>query len=120
MGIGKEGIEVGHGAELGVHLLVVARGIVAAERTLTSLLADGVDGHEPHDIDTHLVQTGQVLAGSIESSLGSELADVHFIDNAAMPIGLVGFNGCFLLALARDKQGNKDEENVIDFFHDKY
>jgi hypothetical protein len=53
-----EGLEVGLGAELRVHAVIVADRIRAAERALAVLHADRVDRHQPQDIDADSFSRG--------------------------------------------------------------
>ncbi len=46
--------EVLHGAEVGVDVFVVGYRVGATEFALAVFLADGVDGHEPKNVDAHI------------------------------------------------------------------
>ncbi len=85
--------EVVNSAELGIDALVVADGVVASELTLPVHLADGIDGHEPENVHSQLLQLGQLLLYAGEGSLIGELPGVDLIkDHVAGPVGV--YNGC--------------------------
>lgn len=55
MGSIDEGFEVLLRAELRVHFIIVLHRIGAAQRSLAVFLPDGVDRHQPQNIDTHFL-----------------------------------------------------------------
>ena len=59
VGLGDEGVEVGHRAQLGVHGTVVADRIVGAERAFAPGLPDRIDRHEPHGVDAEVFEERQ-------------------------------------------------------------
>ena len=59
VGLGDEGVEVGHRAQLGVHGAVVADRIVGAERAFAPGLPDRIDWHEPHGVDAEVFEERQ-------------------------------------------------------------
>ncbi len=84
VGLGDEGVEIGHRAQLGIDRAVVADRIVGSERTLALQLADGIDGHEPHGVDAHVAQKRQFFHRGAEGSLRRELPHVHFIKHGVV------------------------------------
>ncbi len=113
VGAVEEPLEIGHRTELGVDGAVVADGVVGTQRPLAALFADGIDGHEPHDVDAQLAQTGQLPFGGGESALGGELAHVHFVEyGAAGPLGRSLGTGS-----AGSGQKQRREQQVEKSFH---
>ncbi len=84
-----EGLELRLGAELGIDRVIVLYGIGAAQRALAVFLADGVDRHQPQDIDAQFLEPGELLLRRLESALGRELARVDLIDHRVLrPFGM--------------------------------
>ena len=79
VGAGHELLVIVHGAVVRVYRVVIPDGIGAAELALTALLADGMNGHGPKDVDAQLVQFVQ-LAGEVAG--GGKVARENFVDDA--------------------------------------
>ena len=81
MGCGDEPVERFDIAELGVDRLVVRYRVVGAERTLASVDADRVYRHQPHYVDTHLLQFGQITLGRGERAFRRRLPYVELVNH---------------------------------------
>ncbi len=73
--------ELVDGAELRIQSLIVGYGIVAAEDSLASLLADGVHRHHPEDVHAEFLEPGKVLHESVDRAGIGVLAEIHLINN---------------------------------------
>ena len=120
VGLGEEVLEVSHGAELGVDLLVVGNGIVGAQGALALNRSDLIHRHQPEDVDTEFFQARQLGGHAVERGFRRELADVDFIDDRIVdPFGMQTagrriFGGLFVAAGDQGQEGCRDEE---DFLH---
>ncbi len=68
-------------AVFGVDLAVVLDGVGTAEAAFFVELADGMDGHEPDDVDAHFAQAGQVGGDVGEGARTAVVAHVDFVDD---------------------------------------
>ena len=96
VGLGNQALEVGLSAVVGVDGVVVADGVGAAEGAFAHLLADGIDGHQPEDVDAEVLQLVQAGGDAVEVAFGGEVAREDFIDYpVAHPLraGAGGFDG---------------------------
>ena len=81
--------EVVRSAEFLVDALIVAYGVVRAERAFATLDADGVDGHEPYGVDAYRAKEGQTLHGSSKRTLGGKLSHVKLVEHCRVaPFGI--------------------------------
>ena len=81
MGCGDKCFQVGNGAEVAVHGMVVARGVGAAQRTDTALDATGMNRHEPDDVDAQVLQVVQALLCGCKCALARKVVQVKLIDD---------------------------------------
>ena len=81
MGGVQKMLEVFHGAEFRVHLLVVGDCVVGAKGSFSALGANLIHWHKPKDIHAKVLQAGKLGLNACEGSLRGELADVDLIDN---------------------------------------
>ena len=89
VGGGQEVVEVFERAEFGVHGAIVLHGIVAAEGALAAFHADGMDGHQPEDVDAQSGEAVELLFNGGERTFLRELADVDLIDDGLLrPVGV--------------------------------
>ena len=83
--LGVDGVhqraEVVHRAVLGVDRAIVAIGVRAAERSLPVLLANGMDGHEPHDVGPQRMDTREVGNHGAKRALGRVVANEDGVDD---------------------------------------
>ena len=81
MGSSDKGLEVGNGAKVAVHRMVVARGIGAAQRPDASQHTTRMDGHEPDDVDAQVLEVVQPLLRCRQGALTGEVVQVKLIDD---------------------------------------
>ena len=81
VGGGYKGFQVGNGAEVAVHSMVVAGSIGAAQRADAALHATRVDGHEPDDVDAQVLKVVQALLGGSQRALTGKVVQVELIDH---------------------------------------
>ena len=72
--------EVLHGAVLRVHRPVILYGVGTAQRPLPPLRADGVDGHQPHDVRAQRLQPVQIPLQRPECALRGVVPHEHAVD----------------------------------------
>ena len=77
----KEVLEVFHCAELRIDGLIVPDCVVRTETALAAFHSDRMDRHEPEDVYSKVLETGQLLLSCCECALRGVLAHIHFIDH---------------------------------------
>ena len=93
MGGVNEAAEVVFGAEFGVYAEIVFDGIGAAQSAFAIDLSDGVDGHQPEDVDAEIFESGELRLRGLERPLGGELAGVYLVENRIFcPFGVLNFD----------------------------
>ena len=81
MGGVQKMLEVFHGAEFRVHLLVVGDCVVGAKGSFSALGANLIHWHKPKDVHAKVLQAGKLGLNACEGSLRGELADVDLVNN---------------------------------------
>ena len=94
VGGGDETGEVVFVAKFGVDLAVVGDGVGRAKPTFAMGNADGMDGHEPDDVDAHAVDARQISFDVGEGTVGAVVTGVDFVeDEVAVVEGCVRSHG---------------------------
>ena len=87
VGGGDKALEVGLGAVIGVDGVVVADRVGAADRALAELLAEGMNGHQPNDVDAEVFQFVQPRGNAIEIAFGGKIPWEKFVNDAVAEPG---------------------------------
>ena len=67
--------------EFRVYCVIILHRVGAAKCALAVFLADGVDRHQPKDIDAHLLQAWKLLLCSLERTFLGEMARVDLVEH---------------------------------------
>ena len=87
----KEILEILHCPEFRIYGAIIGNGIIRAERSLSFLHADRIDGHEPDNVHSQFFQSRQFFCRSIECTFRSVLAHIHFVNNGIIaPFRMTG------------------------------
>ena len=99
-------LEILHGAVLRVDGAVVSVGIGAPHASLSPLLSDGVDGHEPDNVRAQRTDAIQIGNDGPEGTLGGMIAHVDGINHisAQADIGLLCHKSHLLFSCLRKNQ----------------
>ena len=103
VGFAHHAFEIVHRAVIGIKSAVVLHGIMATQRTFSIDFPNGVNGHEPNNFDTHIVQPLQLSFDSLKVTGGRKLSDVHFV-NSGVGRPSIGLNGFFIHRLLRARR----------------
>ena len=77
----NKGIEIGQRPQLRIHRTVVPDRIVGPQRPLARLDSDRTDRHQPHGINTQLLEKRQLRSCRTERPLRRQLTHVHLINH---------------------------------------
>ena len=89
----QEMVEVLEGTELGIGVAVVLYGVIGPEGPLPPLFPDGIDGHQPDDVDAELLEHREFPFRRGEGAFFRCLAGIEFIDNRIAITGLSSGDG---------------------------
>ena len=79
--LSKKILEVRHSTELRIDGLIILDCVVRTEAALASFHSDRMDRHEPEDVYSKVLETGQLFLSGCECALRGVLAHIHFIDH---------------------------------------
>ena len=88
VGGGDELFKVGDGTVFRIGGGIIGTGVVAAQASFSTFETDGMDRHEPEDLDSHIAKAGQLSSESREAAFPRILSQVDFINiGIGYPIG---------------------------------